>query len=111
MPNILEEYCRLTDEYRNKYGHKTIVLMQCGKFFEVYSPGDQRDTDQLRVCENILGFRVTYKKKEGHYMAGVNVCSYKRHEKKLKTRVVIIGKIKLEKNNMEEVSLSESTNL
>ena len=82
MPNILDEYCKITDEYRNKYGHKTIVLMQCGSFFEVYSPGDQRDTDQLSVCENILGFRVT-KKKEGHYMAGVNVCSYKRHEKKL----------------------------
>jgi DNA mismatch repair protein MutS len=82
MPNILEEYCRLTDEYRNKYGHKTIVLMQCGSFYEVYAPGDERDTEQIKVCEEILGFRVS-KKKEGHYMAGVNVISYKRHEKKL----------------------------
>jgi len=82
MPHILDEYCKLTDVYRNKYGHKTIVLMQCGSFYEVYSPGDQRDTEQIKVCEDILGFRIT-KKKDGHYMAGVNMISYKRHEKKL----------------------------
>ena len=33
MPNILDEYCKITDEYRNKYGHKTIVLMRMWKFF------------------------------------------------------------------------------
>jgi len=33
---IYEEYFRLTQEYKTKYGEKTILLMQVGAFFEVY---------------------------------------------------------------------------
>lgn len=33
---IYEEYFRLTNEYKTKYGAKTILLMQVGAFFEVY---------------------------------------------------------------------------
>ena len=33
---IYEEYFRLTQEYKTKYGAKTILLMQVGAFFEVY---------------------------------------------------------------------------
>jgi DNA mismatch repair protein MutS len=33
---IYDEYFRLTQEYKIKYGAKTIVLMQVGAFFEVY---------------------------------------------------------------------------
>jgi len=31
------EYLKYTNEYEEKYGKKSIVLMQCGSFFEVYS--------------------------------------------------------------------------
>ena len=33
---IYEEYFRLTQDYKTKYGAKTILLMQVGAFFEVY---------------------------------------------------------------------------
>ena len=33
---IYEEYFRLTQEYKTKYGAKTVLLMQVGAFFEVY---------------------------------------------------------------------------
>jgi DNA mismatch repair protein MutS len=35
-PNIMNEYIDLTKEYQQKYGEKTIVLLQVGAFFEVY---------------------------------------------------------------------------
>jgi DNA mismatch repair protein MutS len=36
MSNILEEYLLYHDNYVNKYGKKTIVLMQVGSFYECY---------------------------------------------------------------------------
>ena len=34
--NLHEEYFNLTREYINKYGEKTVLLMQVGAFYEVY---------------------------------------------------------------------------
>ena len=37
MPQLLvDEYIELTNEYRKKYGEKTIIWMQTGSFYEVY---------------------------------------------------------------------------
>ena len=33
---VLDEYFRLTKLYQEKYGPKTLLLYQIGKFFEVY---------------------------------------------------------------------------
>ena len=33
---IYDEYFRLTNEYKTKYGPKTVVLLQVGAFFEIY---------------------------------------------------------------------------
>jgi DNA mismatch repair protein MutS len=37
MTTITHEYFQLTQEYKAKYGNKTIVLLQVGAFFEVYA--------------------------------------------------------------------------
>ena len=37
MTNILDEYIDTTMKYRKEYGMKTIVLYQCGSFYELYS--------------------------------------------------------------------------
>ena len=37
---LTDEYFRLSIEYVNKYGNKTILLMQVGSFFECYSRAD-----------------------------------------------------------------------
>jgi len=34
---IIDDYLNYETEYRNKYGEKTIILMQVGSFFELYS--------------------------------------------------------------------------
>jgi DNA mismatch repair protein MutS len=38
--SLTDEYFRLSREYVNKYGQKTILLMQVGSFFECYSKAD-----------------------------------------------------------------------
>jgi DNA mismatch repair protein MutS len=38
--SLTDEYFRLSREYVNKYGQKTILLMQVGSFFECYSRAD-----------------------------------------------------------------------
>lgn len=34
---IIDEYLKYRDEYRNKYGENTLILMQIGSFYETYS--------------------------------------------------------------------------
>ena len=34
---IIDDYIKYQDDYRNKYGENTIILMQVGSFFELYS--------------------------------------------------------------------------
>ena len=34
---IIDDYLNYLDEYRNKYGENTIILMQVGSFFELYA--------------------------------------------------------------------------
>ena len=36
-PSIIYDYFKLTHEYQSKYGHRTVVLLQVGAFFEVYA--------------------------------------------------------------------------
>jgi DNA mismatch repair protein MutS len=38
--SLTDEYFRISREYVNKYGQKTILLMQVGSFFECYSKAD-----------------------------------------------------------------------
>ena len=35
MP-LIEDYIELQEKYEKKYGDKTIVLYECGQFFEIY---------------------------------------------------------------------------
>ena len=51
---LTDEYFRLSREYVNKYGQKTILLMQVGSFFECYSKTDSNggisDTNMREFC-------------------------------------------------------------
>ena len=42
--SLTDEYFRLSREYSNKYGKKTILLMQVGSFFECYSRADANNS-------------------------------------------------------------------
>ena len=34
---IIDDYLKYQDEYRAKYGEQTLILMQVGSFYELYS--------------------------------------------------------------------------
>jgi DNA mismatch repair protein MutS len=48
---IIDDYVFYTKEYKQKYGEKTIVLMQVGSFFELYSITDDTDSEIYRVAD------------------------------------------------------------
>uniref|UniRef100_A0A6C0AHB3 DNA mismatch repair proteins mutS family domain-containing protein n=1 Tax=viral metagenome TaxID=1070528 RepID=A0A6C0AHB3_9ZZZZ len=85
MPQLLvDEYIELTNEYRKKYGEKTIIWMQTGSFYEVYAWNEE--DEQIKVSQNILQIRITTKKSGNNkscLMAGFPDHSYKRFEKRL----------------------------
>lgn len=47
---IYDEYFKLTNEYKTKYGPKTIVLLQVGAFFEVYGLKNPDTGDVYGSC-------------------------------------------------------------
>ena len=57
---IVNEYLKLTEEYKTKYGNKTVVLMQVGSFFEVYAlkKSDKfvgsNIEDVAKICDMII---------------------------------------------------------
>jgi DNA mismatch repair protein MutS len=70
------EYLRYTKEYEEKYGKKSMVLIQCGSFFEVYSvlsseTGEYIDTKILEfseVCQMIIADKKTATDPRGKVM-------------------------------------------
>lgn len=41
MPTLVEDYINYTSQAKKEYGYKTVVLLQCGSFFEMYGVGVQ----------------------------------------------------------------------
>ena len=82
---MLKEYFKLQKEYENKYGEKTVLLMQVGGFYEVYC------TDiigfSLKELSSILNIQYTKKNKafaiseKSPYMLGFPVHSLKKYLK------------------------------
>ena len=35
---MITKYFRNLEEYKTMYGEKTLLLLQCGSFYEVYTP-------------------------------------------------------------------------
>ena len=75
--NIYEEYLQYHEKYVDKYGSKSIVLMQVGDFFESYAT-NTRGCDLFKISE-ILNIVVTRKNKsintideKNPYMLGFN---------------------------------------
>ena len=64
--SFIKEYFVLTKQYIDEYGQNTILLMQCGAFFEVYGLKDKNDLiygsnicDFSRICDlNVVDKKV-----------------------------------------------------
>ena len=61
---IIDEYINYQNKYEKKFGEKTIVLMEVGSFFELYSKNDERNNIGYlhTICRN-LDIQLTRKDK------------------------------------------------
>ena len=83
--SFLKQYFDLTKEYQEKYGTRTLVLMQCGAFFEVYAKKDKDGTiygsNIVEYC-SITDLKRAYKS-PGHIMAGFRDYEIDRYIRKI----------------------------
>ena len=74
--SIFKEYCHYLNIYKEKYGKKTVVLMQVGSFYEIYAilndEEELGETDIHNLCNNIMNISVANKSNQV-LMAGFQV--------------------------------------
>lgn len=66
------------------YGERTLVLLECGSFYEIYDIVPTEYSLHLQCCRDILGILVTRKNKadsKSAYMAGIPTQSIRRYFK------------------------------
>ena len=52
---LINEYFKYQKKHEEKYGEKTIVMIQIGKFYEVYSVNDMGKAQQVsKMCNMVL---------------------------------------------------------
>lgn len=90
--NMTTEYFERTKHYTQKYGPMTLVLMQCGGFYEVYGhklPEESSYSGSIiqlfsDTCEmSISKKKIQFEKRESVYMAGFRDYSLEKYLKKL----------------------------
>lgn len=63
-PKIATHYCEIYKKYIEKYGEKTVILMQVGDFYEIYGVDNDIETwGNVREIARICNFSVTKKNK------------------------------------------------
>ena len=84
------EYFNLTTEYKKQYGEKTIVFLQCGKFFEIYALKDMDGNftgSSLKEIANICDLQVSDKKilykNNNVMMGGIPLSSLEKYLNKI----------------------------
>ena len=87
--SVVEDYFKLKKEWREKYGEKTLLLMQIGSFMECYGVKEDREDviyDFSRICELAVGEKkVTLSTLPNNkiVMAGVTHGIIEKHLKKM----------------------------
>ena len=90
MP-IVKDYIGYTQKWKKEYGEKTIVLMQCGSFFEVYAAKNKEGAfygSDIVAFSNICDMIIAPKSKMFHnkdqvHMAGFGLAQLDKYVKKL----------------------------
>jgi DNA mismatch repair protein MutS len=84
--NIFNEYIELYNKYKKLYGEKSIVIMEVGMFYEMYSLNDGNNGPPLNELSSLLNILYTKKNKnvkeisqKNPYMAGVPIHSIDKY--------------------------------
>ena len=93
---IIEDYLKLTKQYINEYGPKTILLMQVGSFFEVYaitendgSYSGSNITDFSQINDMIIAKKNMFYQDKQVVMAGFGLTQLEKYSKKYKKRIIL----------------------
>ena len=78
---LFTEYYDLHDEYAAKYGEKVAILMQVGKFFELYAPADYSRSSNFIEVTSLINCNITWKETER--MSGFPLNSLEKNMRKL----------------------------
>ena len=87
---ILKEYLKFHDENIKKYGSSTVVLMQVGSFYEIYSVQNESIHVGAEIYQlaDILGIQVVRRNKsipeisyDNYLMAGWNIYAQEKFQK------------------------------
>jgi len=62
MSSLYQEYEAYLDKYIKEYGKMTIVLYQCGSFYEIYSDGDN-DKVNIKEIGDLLNIQISRRNK------------------------------------------------
>ena len=115
--NMTEEYFERTKFYREQYGSNTIVLMQCGTFYEMYGHKTTEETEYKgsliaefsQKCNmTISAKKIKPNNQENIYMAGFRDYSLEKYVKKLvdhEYTVVVIS----QRQQMHQMQPTKST--
>lgn len=86
---LIESYFNYTDEYKNVYGEKTIVLMQVGAFFEVYGKIKKTKKDK-KNNDTIDNFNIEKEVNGSNILDFCSICDLNMSEK-IKESIVMAG--------------------
>lgn len=107
---IFNEYCTHLKKYKEKYGNETVVLMQVGSFYEMYSSNKneikQGEENIHYICQTILNTIVS-KKNNNILMGGVPTAYSSKYIKLLIDKgytVVIVDQITEKPNIIRKVT-------
>ena len=60
---LVDEYLSYQQKYKDKYGPSTIVLMECGSFFEIYDyPSEDGTEENIYKIADIINLSVSRKR-------------------------------------------------
>jgi len=102
MKSIVEIYLTHYNEYRKKYGKNTVVLMEVGQFYEMYSLNDNQyiDLEKIGMLLNLCIFK---KKLDGLFYYGLGFpkqCSDKYYKKLIDDGKYVVVTIDKERINI-----------
>ena len=88
---VVNEYLKYTQKWKKEYGEKTLVIMQVGKFFEVYALKEKDGTltgsnieDFSQICDMIIAPKAKqFINNKQVIIGGIPITHYEKYMKKL----------------------------
>lgn len=131
---IVTEYLKYQEEYQERYGERTVVLMEVGSFMEIYEfDPNKNETDEIPAwptkklghatyLSSLLGYTLTKRNKNKPYslenpnMIGFPCVSYDKHKDILLSKdytIVVVEQEQAGKNSIRKVTqvLSPATEI